>query len=223
MRIPSRTLNLFAVFTTASLLTLSNAATGEAEEGTAQSLYIEALASERTLRQPGSLPTVDELRAIITQYEHVFTEFSRSPFADHALWQASGLATKAFEYYGHTKDYDKALRLLTHLSTNHPVSQFFDRVPERLNQLTELGQIARLTGITHESLQNVDRITIALNRAVSFQSEYLDNPDRWFVDFVDTKLTASVERTDTIIKPDPNSVSSIRIGRHPNNCLLYTF
>lgn len=217
MRIAPRTLNLFAVFTTASLLTLSNAATGEAEEGTAQSLYIEALASERTLRQPGSLPTVDELRAIIAQYEHVFTEFSRSPFADHALWQASGLATKAFEYYGHTKDYDKALRLLTHLSTNHPVSQFFDRVPERLNQLTELGQIARLTGITHESLQNVDRITIALNRTVSFQSEYLDNPDRWFVDFVDTKLTASFERTDTIIKPGPNSVSSIRIGRHPNN------
>ena len=217
MRIASRTIKLFAVFTAASILPLPNAVAAEAKKSSAQSLYIEALMGERTLRQPGSLPAIGELRAIITQYEHVFTEFSRSPFADHALWQASGLATKAFEYYGHTNDYDKALLLLTHLSTNYPVSQFFDRVPQRLNQLAELGQTASLTGITYKSLQNVERITISLNKTVSFRSEYLDNPDRWFVDFANTKLTPAVELTDTFIKSDSISVSSIRIGLHPNN------
>ena len=217
MRIQFRTLNLLAVFTAAFFLTLANAVAGEAEEGTARSLYTEALMVERSLRQPGTLPPVGEIRAVIAGYERVILEYSRSPFADHALWHASGLAAKAFEHYGYPQDHETALRLLAALSENYPVSQFTDRVPGRLNHLAEYRQTASLNAITHEVLKNVDRITISLNKSVLFRSEYLDEPDRWFVDLINTTLSPSMEHTDTIIQPNAIAVSSLRIGRHPDH------
>jgi N-acetylmuramoyl-L-alanine amidase len=55
-----------------------------------------------------------------------------------------------------------------------------------------------------------------LNKSVLFRSEYLDEPDRWFVDLINTTLSPSMEYTDTIIQPNAIAVSSLRIGRHPD-------
>jgi len=217
MRRQPRMIRLFTVFTSVYLLTLLTTINGEAEEITARSLYTEALIVERTLRQPGAQVSVGQLRAVIAQYERISDEFPRSMFSDHALWQASGLAGKAFEHHGNPEDLKTALRLLTHLSTTYPVSQFVDRVPARVDRLAALGQTATLTAITHELIDNVERITISLNQKVSFRSQFLEHPDRWFVDFVEAKLTPEMQQVDTIVVPSPAVVSSIRIGLHPNN------
>lgn len=217
MRTQPRMLRLFTVFTSVYLLTLLTTISGEAKEITAKSLYTEALIVERTLRQPGAQVSVGQIRAVIAQYERISHEFPRSAFTDHALWQASGLAGKAFEHYGDPEDLKTALRLLTHLSTTYPVSQFFDRVPARVDRLAALGQTATLTAITHEFVDDVERTTISLNQEVSFRSEYLEHPDRWFVDFIETKLTPEMQHVDTIVAPNPAIVSSIRIGLHPSN------
>ena len=208
---------LFTVFTSVYFMTLLAATGAETEEITAKSLYTEALSVERTLRQPGAQVSVGQIRAVIAQYERIPHEFSRSAFTDHALWQASGLAGKAFEHYGYPKDLRTALRLLTQLSTNYPVSQFANRVPARVDHLATLGQTASLTAIAREFIDNVERITISLNQEVAFRSAYLTDPDRWFVDFIETGLTPEMQHVDTIVAPNPAVVSSIRIGLHPNN------
>ena len=217
MRIQPRIPRLFTVLISSFLLTVVATIRAEAQQITAKSLYTEALIVERALRQPGAQLSVGQIRAVIAQYEGISHQFSRSPLADNALWQASGLAGKAFEYYGYSEDLETALRLLTHLSTSYPVSQFVDRVPARLDRLAALRQTASLTAITHESIDSAERIIISLNQKVSFRSEYLENPDRWFVDFIETKLPPEMQHVDSVVAPNTTIVSSIRIGVHPNN------
>lgn len=208
---------LFTAITSLCLLTLLTTTSSTAEEITANSLYTKALLAERTLRRPGAQVSVGQIRTVIAKYERISHDFPRSVFTDHALWQASGLAGKAFEHHGDPEDLKTARRLLTQLSANYPVSQFAGRVPARLDRLATVGQTATLTAITHEYIDDVERITISLNQEVSFQSEYLDHPDRWFVDFIETKLAPQLQRTLTIVAPKPALVSSIRIGLRPNN------
>ena len=157
---------LFTAITSLCLLTLLTTTSSTAEEITANSLYTKALLAERTLRRPGAQVSVGQIRTDIAQYERISHDFPRSVFTDHALWQASGLAGKAFEHHGDPEDLKTARRLLTQLSANYPVSQFAGRVPARLDRLATVGQTATLTAITHEYIDDVERITISLNLKV---------------------------------------------------------
>ena len=64
-------------------------------EGTAGTLYTAALVRERSLREPGVQPSLNDLRSTISGYEEIVRRFPRSSFDDHSLWQGAGLALMA--------------------------------------------------------------------------------------------------------------------------------
>lgn len=187
-----------------------------AAEGTPETLYTTALVRERNLREPGSQPRLSDLRAVISGYEEIVRRFPRSAFDDHSLWQAAGLAIEAYKLYRQQQDLETGVRLLDLLSVNHPASSFAGRVQDRLHQLDTLADVANLTGVTRESLPDAVRVTITLDREISFHSGYLSNPSRWFFDLRRTQAAPELHNSTLAFTDDDDVVRAVRLGRHPN-------
>ena len=187
-----------------------------AAEGTPETLYTTALVRERVLREPGVQPSLNDLRAAISGYEEIVRRFPRSAFDDHSLWQAAGLAIEAYERYRQPQDLKTGVRLLRLLSVNHPTSSFAGRVPDRLHRLDALTVVARLTAISRETLSDAVRVTMTLDREVTFHSEHLSNPSRWFFDLRGTQAAPEIRSSTLAFTEDDDVVRSVRLGRHPN-------
>ena len=185
-------------------------------EGTPETLYTTALVRERGLREPGVQPSLNDLRAAISGYEEIVRRFPRSAFDDHSLWQAAGLALEAYERYRQQQDIETGVRLLRLLSVNHPTSSFAGRVPNRLRRLDALTDVARLTEISREPLPDAVRVTMTLDREVSFHSEHLSNPSRWFFDLRGTQAAPELRNSRLAFTEDDDVVRTVRLGRHPN-------
>ena len=185
-------------------------------EGTPETLYTTALVRERGLREPGVQPSLNDLRAAISGYEEIVRRFPRSAFDDHSLWQAAGLAMEAYERYRQQQDLETGVRLLRLLSINHPASSFASRVPGRLHRLNALTGVARLTGISRETLPDAVRVTMTLDREVTFRSEHLLNPSRWFFDLRGTQAAPELRNATLAFTEDDDVVRAVRLGRHPN-------
>ena len=187
-----------------------------AAEGTPETLYTTALVRERGLREPGVQPSLNDLRAAISGYEEIVRRFPRSAFDDHSLWQGAGLAIEAYERYRQQQDLETGVRLLRLLSVNHPASSFAGRVPDRLRRLDALTGVARLTGISREPLPDAVRVTMTLDREVTFHSEHLVNPSRWFFDLRGTQAAPELRNSTLAFSEDDDVVRAVRLGRHPN-------
>ena len=187
-----------------------------AAEGTPETLYTTALVRERGLREPGVQPSLNDLRAAISGYQEIVRRFPRSAFDDHSLWQAAGLAMEAYERYRQQRDLETGVRLLRLLSINHPTSSFASRVPGRLHRLDALTGVARLTGISRETLPDAVRVTMTLDREVTFHSEHLLNPSRWFFDLRGTQAAPELRNATLAFTEDDDVVRAVRLGRHPN-------
>jgi N-acetylmuramoyl-L-alanine amidase len=185
-------------------------------EGTPETLYTTALVRERGLREPGVRPSLNDLRAAISGYEEIVRRFPRSAFDDHSLWQGAGLALEAYERYRQEQDLETGVRLLSLLSVNHPTSSFAGRVPNRLRRLDALTDVARLTAISRETLPDAVRVTITLDREVSFHSEHLSDPSRWFVDLRGTQAAPELRNSRLAFTEDADVIRTVRLGRHPN-------
>lgn len=187
-----------------------------AAAGTPEAMYTTALVRERGLREPGIQPSLNDLRAAIAGYKEIVRRFPRSAFDDHALWQGAGLAIEAYERYRQELDLETGVRLLRLLSANHPTSSFAGRVPERLRRFDALTQVARLTGISRETLPDAVRVTMTIDREVAFHSERLADPRRWFFDLRGTQASAELRNATLGFPNDDDIVRSVRLGRHPN-------
>ena len=187
-----------------------------AAEGTPEMMYTIALVRERGLREPGAQPTLNDLRAAITGYEEIVRRFPQSAFDDHSLWQGAGLAIEAYERYRQQQDLETGVRLLRVLSVNHPTSSFAGRVPERLRRLDALTEVARLTEISRETLPDAVRVTMTIDREVTFHSEYLANPPRWFFDLHGTQASLDLRNATLAFTDDDDVIRQVRLGRHPN-------
>jgi len=187
-----------------------------AAESTPETLYATALARERGLREPGVQPGLNDLRAAIAAYEEIVRRFPRSAFDDHSLWQAAGLAIKAYERYRQPEDFKTGVRLLRLLSISHPTSLFAGRVANRLHRLDALAAVVRLTAISRETLPDAVRVTMTLDREVTFHSEHLSNPSRWFFDLRGTQAAPDLRSSTLAFNEDDDVVRTIRLGRHPN-------
>ena len=185
-------------------------------EGTPETLYTTALVRERGLREPGVQPSLDDLRAAISRYEEIVRRFPRSAFDDHSLWQGAGLALEAYERYRQQQDLETGVRLLRLLSVNHPTSSFAGRVPNRLRRLDALTDVARLTAISREPFPDAVRVTMTLDREVSFHSEHLSNPSRWYFDLRGTQAVPELRNSRLDFPEDDDIVRAVRLGRHPN-------
>jgi N-acetylmuramoyl-L-alanine amidase len=177
--------------------------------------YAEVLLRERELRAPGDHPPLNELRAVIAEYEAIVRRFPQSDFDDNALWQGAGLAIEAFDLYRQTHDLGTGQRLLRLLEANHPKSSLAPRVDERLHQLDTLGGVARLEEIRRESSPDGVRITIVVDREVTFAAERLTGPSRLFFDLDGTEASATLRNT-TLAFEDDDIIREVRLGRHPN-------
>ena len=184
-------------------------------EATPAAMYTTALVRERGLREPGIQPSLNDLRAAISGYEEIVRRFPQSAFDDHSLWQGAGLAMEAYERYRRDQDLATGVRLLRLLSVNHPASSFAGRVSERLRRLDALAAVAILTDISRETFPGAVRVTMTIDREVSFRSEHLANPSRWFFDLLGTQASPPL-RNATLAFPGDDVVRSVRLGRHPN-------
>lgn len=178
--------------------------------------YQDALARERSLRQPGARPAADEFRDLIAAYESIVLAFPASDYEDRALWQAAGLAVEAYDRYREDPDLEVGIRLLRRLANFHHGSPFAARVTERRGQLEALTRFARLTAIDREVWDDVVRVLIRLDRDVAFHSERLADPDRLFFDFPYTDALGGLRDAALTFDDDHRSVHGIRLGRHPN-------
>ena len=187
-----------------------------AAEGTPETMYTTALVRERGLREPGLRPSLNELRAAIAGYEEIVRRFPHSAFDDHSLWQGAGLAIEAYERFRQDQDLATGVRLLQLLAINHPTSSFAERVPERLRRLDALTDVARLTEISREALPDAVRVTMTMDREVTFHSEELVNPSRWFFDLRGTQASPELRNATLAFTEDDDIVREVRLGRHPN-------
>lgn len=187
-----------------------------AAEGTPETMYTTALVRERGLREPGIRPSLNELRAAIAGYEEIVRRFPHSAFDDHSLWQGAGLAIEAYERFRQDQDLETGTRLLQLLAVNHPTSSFAARVPERLRRLDALTRVARLTEISRETLPDAVRVTMTMDREVTFYSEELTNPPRWFFDLRGTQASAELRNATLAFTEDDDVIREVRLGRHPN-------
>ncbi len=183
---------------------------------TAERLYTTALADERRLRQPGSQPGLLTLRATVSDYETVVTRFPASAFAEHALWQAAGLAMYAYDLYRELPDHDTTRRFLTSLGANYPEGRFSSRVTEELRQLDILADVALVKTVHREADGHAARVTITLDREVKFDAHELADPAVVYIDLHWTHPSVSLRDT-SLDFGDDFVVPSIRTGRYPGH------
>jgi N-acetylmuramoyl-L-alanine amidase len=185
-------------------------------------LYKEALTREAALREDlaavradtAADPLVERIRVMVGAYEDISQLFPDSEYGDNALWQGGVLAADLFKRFGAPEDRETALRLLKELTERFPDSPL---APKVTAHLTRLGTTApspaprppatkpappppaaapavMLRGISRDVLPEVVRVTLELEREITFTSERLADPPRVAIDLLN--VTPSQALTD---------------------------
>ena len=176
---------------------------------------------------------------VINSFEVLVRRFPTSGYADNALWQAASLAHAAFQKFNRAEDQERAASFYRWLVTEYPNSSLVRRANQ---QLTELATpktatappaptvtpaqaaavavptptpAATLTGIQRTVLPDTVRITLALDREVTYHEEKIAGPARLFFDLRGVQPTAAL--TDKVLTYPGDIVSKIRVGRRPDS------
>jgi N-acetylmuramoyl-L-alanine amidase len=220
------------------------ASPGAASAQGAHDLYTRALARERTLRDARRPPALRQIRNVVAAFETVVRRYPRSGYADNALWEAGQLSLLAYERFGESADKRTGIRVLMLLRSGYPSSSLAPRVAGVLTQFDEepeppeterpavpavnreprdpepegtggTSDAITIRSITRTSLDEVVRISIEMDRELTFRQEQLQNPRRLFFDLKGARPSA--ELLDSTLKFDEDVAREIRLGRHPNN------
>ena len=202
--------------------------------GTAQDMYLAAMAREQTVRaalvqeDPDAAASVAaDVRTVVAAYQEIVKMYPASGYSDNALWQAGRLSIDAFLRFGQERDKNTGVRLLRLLTTGYPASPQVKEVPGQLARLevSAVGtalqsgpntRIATIRNIRREVLADAVRITIELDHEVSFHDERIPDPTRVFVDLPSTRAAPALLDKTLRFDGDNSIVRQIRIGRHPN-------
>ena len=176
---------------------------------------------------------------VINSFEVLVRRFPTSGYADNALWQAASLAHAAFQKFNRAEDQERAASFYRWLVTEYPNSSLVRRANQ---QLTELATpktatappaptvtpaqaaavavptptpAATLTGVQRTVLPDTVRITLALDREVTYHEEKIAGPARLFFDLRGVQPTAAL--TDKVLTYPGDIVSKIRVGRRPDS------
>ena len=176
---------------------------------------------------------------VINSFEVLVRRFPTSGYAANALWQAASLADAAFQKFNRAEDQERAASFYRWLVTEYPNSSLVRRANQ---QLTELATpktatappaptvtpaqaaavavptptpAATLTGIQRTVLPDTVRITLALDREVTYHEEKIAGPARLFFDLRGVQPTAAL--TDKVLTYPGDIVSKIRVGRRPDS------
>ena len=221
------------------LLVFAVAAAGGPATAAAQSAeaaYTQTLAREAVLRKDldslgggTSAPLLARIRTLVREYEGIVNRYPRSGYSDNALYQAAVLSADAYWGYGEDVDRRRALRLFAAVRSRYPSSSLIRQIPPHQKRLEDAPRAAAaaataaaspapgrvlLKAIRRETLPDVLRVTLELEREVTFREDRLDGPPRVFVDLQKTGTLPDL-RDATLGYPD-DVVRSIRIGRQPD-------
>ena len=179
-------------------------------------LFTAALAQERALRAPSTHgPSLQELRTAIAAYEAIQRRFPATAFGDRALWQASGLAFDAFERHHDALDLETGTRLLGQLASAYPDSPLAARATDRRHGFDALRQLAWLTDVRRETIGDLVRVTLEVDREVEYRTDIVRSPPQVFFDLHDT-ASAPGRRNETM-RFDGQPVREIRLERRAGN------
>jgi N-acetylmuramoyl-L-alanine amidase len=184
-----------------------------------------------------------DMRAVVAAYQEIVRLYPASGYSDDALWQAGGLSIDAFLRFGQPRDRNTGVRLLQWLKTEYPTSRHVKEVPGQLARADAASAggpqatsplasaagtapqdgrkgptapLATIKAIRREVLGDAVRITIELDREVTFHDERLPDPTRVFVDLPATRYASSLADKTMRFDGDNDVVRQIRLGRHPN-------
>ncbi|MFA5907614.1 MAG: N-acetylmuramoyl-L-alanine amidase [Vicinamibacterales bacterium] len=180
---------------------------------------------------------------VIASFEALVRRFPTSGYADNALWQAASLADAAYQKFNRPEDRDRAARLYRWLVQEYPTSSLVRRANQQLAALTKPGMLATpqpaasasvalvapaapvavaapataatLIGIQRTVLPDTVRVTLELDREVTYREERIAGPARLFFDLKGVQLTPAL--TDKVLNYPGDIVSKIRVGRHPDS------
>ena len=176
---------------------------------------------------------------VINSFEVLVRRFPTSGYADNALWQAASLADAAFRKFNRAEDQERAASFYRWLVTEYPNSSLVRRANQQLTALAtpktatappaptvtpaQAAAVAvptptpaaTLTGIQRTVLPDTVRITLELDREVTYHEEKIAGPARLFFDLRGVQPTAAL--TDKVLTYPSDIVSKIRVGRRPDS------
>jgi len=197
----------------------------------AKTLYTRALDRERTLRDSPRKPTLKQMRAVVASYEGIVRRYPTSGYSDNALWQAANLCFLAFDEFGEASDRKAGLRLMAMLRKEYPSSSLVARAggiirereaapapppapPARAAAAPAASpDAASIRDIRRNALPDGVRVTIELDREITYHGERLQGPERVFFDL--KGATAPQALLNDPLRFDDGLVKEVRFGRHP--------
>ncbi|MDP3718433.1 MAG: N-acetylmuramoyl-L-alanine amidase [Acidobacteriota bacterium] len=175
-----------------------------------------------------------EVAKVIAAFEAVVRRYPTSGYSDNALWQAASLADAAYQRFNHADDQAQAIRLYRWLVAEYPTSSLVRRANQQLAQLAKPAPVAApllaasrpaptaaaspaatLLSIDRTVLPDTVRITLELDREVTYREERIAGPARLFFDLKGVQLTPAL--LDKVLTYPGDIVSKIRVGRHPDS------
>ena len=189
---------------------------------------------------PGGV-VLERIRVLVGSYEDMARLFATSDAGDDSLSHAGLLAADAFARFGESVDRDTALRNLKSLPARFPASPLLKEAAARVRSLegakpqppaaktapapastatstraeaSPASSMVMLRAIRREALSDTLRVTLELDREVSFYDERIEGPPRVFVDLPNTRAVDALKDA-TIPYPD-GPVRQVRVGRQLN-------
>jgi N-acetylmuramoyl-L-alanine amidase len=184
-------------------------------------------------------PVITEARSIVAAYEALVRAYRASGYADNALFNAATLADALHDRFGLSTDRDAALRLFKRLRAEYPTAPLAKQTPAAIARLEQIaaanapvpptlaapappalpapsapGAPATLLAIERSVLADMVRVTLILDREVSYHEESLTGPARVFFDL--RHVEAAPDLKDAVLRYPSEILRQIRIGRHPN-------
>ena len=131
----------------------------------------------------------DDFRFVVNGYWNFVRRYPSSGHADNALWQAANLSMRAFVRFGEDRDQYRAMQLFQWLRDQYPHSRFRAEASTHVDRLASVqtppapqtsplqlqppppAAETTIRAVHRESLVEVVRVTIELDREVPFYQE----------------------------------------------------
>lgn len=183
---------------------------------------------------------IKQVNQIVTAFEALVRKYPTSGYADDALWQAASLSDTAYRRFKRPEDRDRASKLYRWLAQEYPTSALSKQANTKLTLLYRANpaestapanagavtpvaltnpaapaDLATLNNIQRTVLPDSVRVSLELDREVTYHEERLGGPARLFFDLKNVQVTAALK--DKVLSFPTDVVGKIRVGRHPDN------
>jgi N-acetylmuramoyl-L-alanine amidase len=160
---------------------------------------------------------IRQARSVIAGYDALVRRFHGSGYSDNALFNAATIADALYERFNRQADRTAADRYRDRLKLEYPTSSLVKKVAAVVPAAGRQPgfSTAILTGIERTVMPEAVRITLSLDREVTYREERLAGPARVFFDLKDVQPAADLR--DAVLRYPVDAVKQIRVGRHPDN------